>query len=48
MMLEFDPELEVAYMLKEDYLDINRNATEDDIDGRLDHYIKDLNTFSVP
>ena len=35
-------------MLKEDYLDINRNATEDDIDGRLDHYIKDLNTFSVP
>ena len=48
MMLEFDPELEVAYMLKEDYLDINRDATEDDIKGRLDHYIRDLKTFSVP
>ena len=34
-------------MLKEDYLDINRNATEDDIDGRLDHYIKHLKTVSV-
>ena len=48
LMLEFDPELEVAYMLKEDYLDINRDATEDDIEGRLDHYIKDLKIFSVP
>ena len=48
LMLEFDPELEVAYMLKEDYLDINRDSTEDDIEGRLDHYIKDLKTFSVP
>ena len=48
LMLEFDPELEVAYMLKEDYLDINRDATEDDIEDRLDHYIKDLKIFSVP
>ena len=48
LMLEFDPELEVAYMLKEDYLDINRDSTEDDIEGRLDHYIKDLKTFIVP
>ena len=48
LMLEFDPELEVAYMLKEDYLDINRDATVDDIEGRLNHYIKDLKIFSVP
>ena len=48
LILEYDPELEIAYMLKEDYLDINRTATADNIESRLDHYIRDLKTFDIP
>lgn len=42
-----DPELEIAYMLKEDYLTINQEATPDNISRWLDRYIADLKLFNI-
>ena len=42
-----DPELEIAYMLKEDYLTLNQEATPENISRWLDRYISDLKLFNI-
>ena len=42
-----DPELEVAYTLKEGYLSINNTATADTIVRLLDSYIEELKIFNI-
>ena len=46
-LLAGDPELEIAYMLKEDYLTLNQEATPDNISRWLDRYIADLKLFNI-
>lgn len=42
-----DPELEVAYMLKNEYSEINQTATAENISRRLDAYIDDLKVYNI-
>lgn len=47
-ILSIDPELEVAYMLKEDYLTLNQQCSFDDVESALDNYIERLELYDVP
>lgn len=46
-ILSIDPELEVAYMLKEDYLTLNQQCSFDDVESALDNYIERLELYDV-
>ncbi len=47
-ILSIDPELEIAYILKEDYLALNHERAIDDIEMALDNYIENLELFDIP
>ena len=47
-ILSIDPELEIAYMLKEDYMTLNHERTIEDAEMALDKYIEDLELFDIP
>lgn len=46
-LLADDPELEVAYMLKDEYSEINQTSTSDNISRRLDKFIEDLKVYDI-
>lgn len=47
-ILSIDPELEIAYMLKEDYLTLNHERTIENVEVALDNYIENLELYDIP
>ena len=46
-LISDDPELEIAYMLKEEYAEINQYSSPDNISRRLDSFIEDLKVYNI-
>lgn len=46
-LLNFDCELEIAYILKEDYNDIKKLCNSETIENSLDKFIKELIIFNI-
>ena len=47
LILSLDPELEIAYLLKYEYEQINSKCTDKTIEIRLEKYIEDLTIFNL-
>ncbi len=47
-MLSLNPELEIAYMLKDTYLQLNKRSTFENAAEKLDCFLEDLYTFNIP
>lgn len=47
-LLSIDPELEIAYMLKEEYMEMNATCTVKTISTRIERYIQDLFLYNIP
>lgn len=47
-MLQISPELEIAYMLKISYSELNSRANHQTARALIDSYIEDLNTYDIP
>lgn len=47
-MLSFNPELEIAYMFKNTYLQLNKKATSGNAAEKSDGFLENLHTFNIP
>lgn len=48
IMLEISPELELSYIIKEGYAEINRTSTPENIESRLDDFLEFLLDADIP
>lgn len=47
-MLSLNPELEIGYMLKDTYLQLNKRDTSENVAEKLDCFLEDLYTLNIP